>query len=70
MYYVDLAPDVSHLPMREANVGDGILLLVQGYVDLAPDGSHFSMREANVADGMLLLVRVMWIWRRIYLIDQ
>ncbi len=42
----------------------------QSYVDLAPDVSHWPMREANVADEMLLLVRVMWIWRRMYLIDQ
>ncbi len=27
--YVDLAPDVSHWPMREANVADGMLLLVR-----------------------------------------
>ncbi len=149
--YVDLAPDVSHWPMRETNVADGMywsrvmwiwrlmylidqwersmrlmkcsywsglcgsgvgcislanergqcgwlmLLLVrvmwiwrrmypigqwerllclinapigQGYVDLAPDVSHWPMREAIVADGMFLLVRVLWIWRRMYLIDQ
>jgi hypothetical protein len=49
--------------LRNAPIG-------QGYVELAPDGSDLLMKEANVGDGMLLMVRAMWIWRRIYLVDQ